>query len=613
MGGIAITLDVIAFITLASAFAIYGLYASTASLRDPAGSGLLSNTGVITASFGAVGLFLIPWLAREGGYPAAATALIGVTVPLAATLLSLRGWTIARTAGANGIGETIARTYGTGLAILNGVIVAAAATILIALVLAAAASMVEALSAAEIGQPVALHLAALFLLLSGAPAGIHAAGKLARLHTGLVLLGSLAAGGLVVVALGGVDATVRALADVGSILNWSSTGGRGGGNYNQALAVAGAFGADTIWTGTTILSVQIALGGTVLMLIWLPRSIAVRDPRRFVRQVGYGAVFGGALLIATTFLLGLAALQLDRSLTIVPLVPFPGRALSEGSIARIIDTIANERFWSASALLGLGAGAALHALALSLLSAAIGALRPIWARRRDAPNAMQRDLAISQGVSAAIIVGALLLALLPAADLAAMGGLALALAPLVALTFTAICWFPATSQSGLIAGLIVGIAVVCAEVTVGAAVHAASTGLLAAAVVAAAISVTGRRDSRFGLRVEIHRLTDQILARTTDERGHEGSPRSLALIGTTVWIFFAVGPGVVIGNDLFGAPDLAQSRWDFPIPSIAVWQLLAWASGVGLVWFYTRLPGIATITREQIDQINAQMARPPKG
>ena len=104
---------------------------------------------------------------------------------------------------------------------------------------------------------------------------------------------------------------------------------------------------------------------------------------------------------------------------------------------------------------------------------------------------------------------------------------------------------------------------------------------------------------------------DRILAGPTDER--DGSPRSLALVSAAAWIFFAVGPGIVMGKDLFGAPDVAQSRWDFPIPSIAVWQLLAWASGVGLVWFCARLPGVATITREQIDQISAARDLPPKG
>lgn len=571
----------------------------------------MAGTGVVTASFGAVGLFLLPWLAREGGYPAAATALIGITVPLAATLLSLRAWVIARAVGGNGIGDMIAQTYGTGLAILNGVIVAGAATVLIALALSTTASMIEALSTAAISQPVALHFAALFLLLSGAPAGIHAAGKLAGLHTALVLLGTAAPAGLVILALGGVDATIRALADVGNILDWSTTGGRGGGNYNQALAVAGAFGHDTAWTGMTVLSVQIALGGSVLMLLWLPRSISVRDPRRFPRQVSYGAAFGGAMLIAMTFLLGLAAVQLDNTPPIVPHVAFPGRVPSEGSIARIIDTIANERFWSASALLGLGAGAALHALALSLLSAAVGALRPIWTRRREPHNAVQRGLAVSQGVSGAIIVCALVLALLPNEDLALMSGMALALAPLTALTFVAICWFPGLSQTGLAVGLGVGILVVCMETASDAPVRAASTGLLAATVVASTLSLTRRRDSHLASRLEIHRAMDRILAGPTDER--DGSPRSLALVSAAAWIFFAVGPGIVMGNDLFGAPDVAQSRWDFPIPSIAVWQLLAWASGVGLVWFCARLPGVATITREQIDQISAARDLPPKG
>ena len=625
--GDAITLDVIAFIALACAFAVYGLYASAASLRDvgaaheslgPANPRFLANAGVSTASFAAIGLFLTPWLAREGGYPAAATALIGVSVPLAATLLAPRGWALARLIGANGTGEMLAKLYGNGPAIVCGLIVASASAILLALILAASASLFEAVSAGAVSQPVALHLTGLFLLLSGAPAGIRAAGRLARFHTGFVLIGAGAALVLTVVTVGGTDATLAALAHVGDSVNWGTTGGRGGGDYDLALAVPGAFGPGTIWSGTTILSVQITLGGTVLGLIWLPRNMASGDPRRFSRQITFAAVFGGAALIVTTFMLGLVTLEIDKDHISTPVVPFPGHALSEDSIARIIDTIADERFWSASALLGLGAGAALHAVALSLMATTVSALRPLWTRRSVGTRTTERNLAASQATAAALVVAAVLLAYLPTNDLAALSAIALSLAPLVILPFVAACWLPNLSRSGLTAGLICGIAVTLTDaLDAETAVHAASFSLIVATLVAAVVSRLRRADSKRALRRDSHDMLNRIFAGVNDHRpldqGMDAGRKSMATLGIAIWIFFAIGPGIVIGNDVFGAPDLPRNRWDFSIPSIAVWQILAWAAGAVLIRFLVGRLGLAEISREQLDQITAQRDRKNDG
>ena len=35
---------------------------------------------------------------------------------------------------------------------------------------------------------------------------------------------------------------------------------------------------------------------------------------------------------------------------------------------------------------------------------------------------------------------------------------------------------------------------------------------------------------------------------------------------TLVWLFFGVGPGAVLGNDIFGAPDAGIDGWTFGMP-----------------------------------------------
>ena len=59
----------------------------------------------------------------------------------------------------------------------------------------------------------------------------------------------------------------------------------------------------------------------------------------------------------------------------------------------------------------------------------------------------------------------------------------------------------------------------------------------------------------------------------------------VSVVVVLVWAFFAVGPGAVIGNSLFGAPDAGLAGRDFGMPSLWVWRILWWGLGVVLLWF----------------------------
>ena len=50
------------------------------------------------------------------------------------------------------------------------------------------------------------------------------------------------------------------------------------------------------------------------------------------------------------------------------------------------------------------------------------------------------------------------------------------------------------------------------------------------------------------------------------------------------WTFFAIGPGLIMGNQLFGKPINVES-WSFGMPSIWVWKIVFWILGILLIWF----------------------------
>ena len=60
--------------------------------------------------------------------------------------------------------------------------------------------------------------------------------------------------------------------------------------------------------------------------------------------------------------------------------------------------------------------------------------------------------------------------------------------------------------------------------------------------------------------------------------------RSFAWAAALAWFFFAIGPGLVMGTDLFGAPNAGPAAWLFGVPSIWAWQIIWWALGVLLFW-----------------------------
>ena len=57
-----------------------------------------------------------------------------------------------------------------------------------------------------------------------------------------------------------------------------------------------------------------------------------------------------------------------------------------------------------------------------------------------------------------------------------------------------------------------------------------------------------------------------------------------AWIVTVAWLFFALGPGMIIGNNIFGKPGNIET-WSFGMPSIWVWQIISWVLGIMLIWF----------------------------
>jgi len=91
----------------------------------------------------------------------------------------------------------------------------------------------------------------------------------------------------------------------------------------------------------------------------------------------------------------------------------------------------------------------------------------------------------------------------------------------------------------------------------------------------------------------------------TDHAALPASKQSLkpaAWIITIAWLFFGIGPGAVIGNDIFGAPN-DITTWTFGIPSIWAWHILFWILGVGMMWFLAYKMEMSTLPRKSVSAL----------
>ncbi len=143
-----------------------------------------------------------------------------------------------------------------------------------------------------------------------------------------------------------------------------------------------------------------------------------------------------------------------------------------------------------------------------------------------------------------------------------------------------VCFLPWFTKQGIAAGLVIGLACTFGLVAMELQgtpslwdVHAGVWGLVVnftATVVVSALSQGGDTRSH---RMRFHEVLGQ---------GKRLGP--MVLIVPLVWLFFAAGPGAMIGNTVFGNPNDAAS-WLFSMPSIWIWQLMWWGIGVLVVWY----------------------------
>lgn len=643
-----------AFIALYWAFCVQWGVGSARVARDagdfflagrslPAWVYVLSATGASFAGWAVLGY---PSLTMRDGLSFAQLALAAITIPLTGVLFLKRQWLLSKHFGYCTPGEMLADYFqGDALRILVVIIGLFCSVPFVGMQLSASGYLVQWLTDGAVPWSLAMWALTAVVFLYVCIGGLRAAAYVGSLQGVLFAAGIVAVGAIALAQMGGFygfDALVRALGKLGAtgIGPWGSSAA----GYNASLQIPGVvqftagLGTESpvggIWTASMVLTTCFAFMGIQASPAFSMLAFGCRDPKGFAPQqvwVSAGAI--GLILVFFSVVQGVGANFLGASTAIQRAGLALGQSLPDLSggkeatlTASYLNSIATSAPWF-TALLAVCTLAAIHAM-VALFASTAGTLiaKDVFLRFLT-PRADERQQKLYARVGiGAVILSALLLATYAPSAQVQLGSLALGFAFQLWPALAGICWFPWITRQGATVGLVAGMLGVLFTEQLGSTVcsffgfdlpwgrwpwtiHSAGWGIFLNVVSCVVVSWLSHNASDRGHRLGFHKL----YARTAAIAPGKRFLRPVAWALTLIWFFFAVGPGAILGNDLFGAPNGGLSGWVTGIPSLWAWQMLWWALGVLVIWFLAyRLEMATAIRRDKLEQIDpvARASRP---
>ncbi len=554
-----------------------------------------------------------PGLLYRDGFQYAYASFYAITIPFTGILFLKRQWILGKRFGYVTPGEMFSDYYGSSTIRLLTVLVALVFSVpYLGVQLRASGFLFNVLTSGLLGVETGMWMLSAVVVIYVASGGLRAVAYVDSMQAILLAAGIVVIGIIAVTMVGGwsaLNAGIARLAELDTI--------RTPAGHSHYLAIpgtiqlvsSGAQATGGAWTGVMILTYMFALMGIQSAPAFSMWSFANTNPRPFAPQQVWASSAGiGFILIIFTamqglggHLLGLDTNMLARAPELVrdvfsaitggqDLMQMPGK---QGMLVpQLINIMSSRAPWLVG-LLAVCALAAMQSTGAAYMSTAGGMLtRDVYKHffNPGASHAIQK-LFGRLGV-VAIVAAALVVATTSKDALVLLGGLAVAYGFQMWPALIGVCWWPFLNRRGISAGLVLGlIAVTCTE-SLGIqwlgitswgrwplTIHSAGWGMLFNATTAVVVSALTNKPEGLARRLTFHSFLRQTTALPADRR----KLIPLACAATLAWFTFAIGPGAVIGNTIFGDPGDART-WVFGIPSIWAWQILWWALGVLMMW-----------------------------
>lgn len=569
-----------------------------------------------------------PGLIYRDGFQYAYASFYAITIPFTGVMFLKRQWILGKRFGYVTPGEMLADYFkGDGVRYLTVVIALCFSIPYLGLQLAASGKLFNVLSDGLVTVTMGTWILSAVVLVYVASGGLRAVAYVDTLQCILLAFGIVAIGFIAYDLVGGWTALNQGLAKVALVkgTKWGVTPGDG---YSAYFAIPGVIqftaglGKETpvggLWTGVMVLTYMFALMGIHSAPAFSMWSFGNKDPRPFAPQQVWASSFGiGLILFFFTAAQGMGAHLLGAD----PVVNAAGANISnvlpesigkggQGNLVPYyINTMGESAPWFVG-LLAVCALAAMQSTGAAYMSTAGGMLTRDLYKKLINPKASHDTQKFFGRLGVAFIVlAALLVATFSKDALVLLGGLAVAFGFQMWMPLMSICYFPWFTRQGVTAGMAAGIVAVMLTESIGQklfgaalpwgrwplTMHSAFWGMFFNLGIATIVSSMTQNASDRAHRQKYHDFLQQHAGLPASKQGLK--PVAWAI--TLAWLFFGIGPGAVIGNDIFGAPN-DYASWTFGIPSIWAWQILFWALGVGMMWFLAYKMEMSTIPDKEI-------------
>lgn len=577
-----------------------------------------------------------PGLVYGGGFPYAYVSFCAITIPFTGVLFLKRQWMLGKRFGYMTPGEMLADYFrGDAVRLLTVVVALLFAIPYLGVQLRASGLLFNVLTDGIVGVNAGMWGFAAAVLIYAGLGGLRAVAYVGALQCVLLGLGIVIIGMVALDLVGGWAALQHGLAKLAASDLGGSTKGLGGGDYNAYFAVPGVIQftagpdmealTDGSWTGIMSLTFLLALMGIQAAPAFTVLAFSSRNPKPFAPQQVWASAFGIGLILflfaavqgMSAHFLGADAAVTKAGLAIGSVLPDLSADKHGDLVPRYINAIGENSPWLVG-LLAVCALAALQAASAAHMSTTGVILTGDLYKHYLSPTASHAAQKLFGRISVIFIVtAALTAATCFTDDLVLLGGLAAAFGFQMWPSLAAVTYFPQLTRQGVTLGLIAGLLGVIFTEPLGVSavgffgvdlawgrwpwtVHSAVWGIIINLAVCLPVSAMTQNNAERAHRMKFH----NFLAEYADFPAEKRSLKPMAWIITLGWLFFGVGPGAVISNDIFGSPDAGSVKaWTFGIPSIWAWQILFWLLGVGMMWFLAYKMEMSTMPRRRVEYL----------
>ena len=264
--------------------------------------------------------------------------------------------------------------------------------------------------------------------------------------------------------------------------------------------------------------------------------------------------------------------------------------------------------------LTLGLIAALQSTAAAFLITSGSIItRDLYKAHIDQDMKWEKERLVARLSMLLIFLAALYLATFAKPAMILFGGIAISIAFQFLIILLGLIWFPWITKGATIMGIISGLIIVVLTETIGRqitdnrlpwgrwplTIHSGVWGLLFNVIVCFSISAFSSLS-----KMDIYRSHRQnfhiFLSEHMGLHPSKSKIRSFAYVISLIWLFCAIGPGLILGNDIFCSPGNGYESWILKIPSLWGYQLIWWLFGIGLIWFLANKMDLSTLPKKAI-------------